>query len=138
MTRSILMLEHDDDERYIAQSVFDDHHYDIKIHFVETSNEVFSYLNQCERNKTRFPSLILLDYLATPSNAIEILNELKSNSRFSHIPVVVLSGAVKGDVIQECYAAGASSFIQKPAETKEAENKVGNFVKYWFQTVELP
>jgi CheY-like chemotaxis protein len=138
MSRSILMLEHDDDERYIAQSVFDDHHFDIKIHFVETSNEVFSYLAQCEKNKAKFPSLILLDYLATPSNAIEILSELKSDARFSHIPVVVLSGSVKTEIIQECYAAGASSFIQKPAESKEAENKVASFVKYWFQTVELP
>jgi CheY-like chemotaxis protein len=132
------MLEHDDDERYIAQSVFDDHHYDIKIHFVETSNEVFTYLAECERTRSRFPSLILLDYLATPSNAVEILNELKADGRFSHIPVVVLSGSVKSDIIQECYAAGASSFIQKPSEAKEAENKVSSFVKYWFQTVELP
>jgi CheY-like chemotaxis protein len=138
MSRSILMLEHDDDERYIAQSVFDDSKYDIKINFVSSSNEVFTHLAQCEENKSKFPSLILLDYLATPSNAVEIINELKSETKYSHIPVVVLSGSVKSDVIQECYAAGASSFIQKPSQTMEAQNKVSNFVRYWFQTVELP
>ena len=132
------MLEHDDDERYIAQSIFGENHSDIKIHFVSTSDEVFSYLTQCDEQKNRYPSLILLDYLASPSNAVEILTELKSGKKFSHIPVVVLSGAVKSDVIQECYLAGASSFIQKPSETKEAQNKVSSFVKYWFHTVELP
>jgi CheY-like chemotaxis protein len=138
MSRTILMLEHDDDERYIAQSVFDENHFDIKIQFVSTSDEVFAYLLKCEQANNKYPSLILLDYLASPSNAVEILTELKSGKRYSHIPVVVLSGSVKSDVIQECYLAGASSFIQKPTEAKEAQNKVSNFVKYWFHTVELP
>jgi len=138
MSRTILMLEHDDDERYIAQSVFDENETDIKIHFVSTSDEVFSYLIKCDEQKNRYPSLILLDYLASPSNAVEILTELKSEKRYSHIPVVVLSGSVKSDIIQECYLAGASSFIQKPSETMEAKNKVNSFVKYWFHTVELP
>jgi CheY-like chemotaxis protein len=138
MSRTILMLEHDDDERYIAQSIFDENHTDIAIHFVSTSDEVFSYLSHCDEQKSRYPSLILLDYLASPSNAVEILTELKSTKKFRHIPVVVLSGAVKSDIIQECDLAGASSFIQKPSQTKEAQNKVNSFVKYWFHTVELP
>jgi response regulator RpfG family c-di-GMP phosphodiesterase len=132
------MLEQDDDDRYITQAVFDEHRYELKIHFVNTSNEVFSYLAQCEKSNTRFPSLILLDYHSTPSNAVEILNELKSISRFSHIPVVVLSGSVKSEIIKECYGSGASSFIQKPSKSTETDTKIASFFKYWFETVELP
>jgi response regulator RpfG family c-di-GMP phosphodiesterase len=138
MSRTILMLEQDDDDRYITQAVFDEHHYDLKIQFVTTSNEVFSHLAQCEKNNTRFPSLILLDYHSSPSNAVEILNELKSTGKFSHIPVVVLSGSVKSEIIKECYGSGASSFIQKPSKSADTDAKISSFFKYWFETVELP
>jgi response regulator RpfG family c-di-GMP phosphodiesterase len=138
MSRSILMLENDDDDRYITQAVFDEHRYDIKIHFVSTSQEVFTHLLQCEKNHVPFPSLILLDYHAIPSNAVDILNELKSGSKYNHIPVVVLSGTVKNEIIKECYTAGASSFIQKPDKVTETDAKISSFFQYWFKTVELP
>jgi response regulator RpfG family c-di-GMP phosphodiesterase len=119
--------------------VFDEHRYDIKINFVSTSDEVFAHLTQCDKSKVRFPSLILLDYNAAPSNAVEILNELKSSaSKYSHVPVVVLSGSVKEDIVRECYAAGASSFIQKPVKALDTDSKIGSFFKYWFETVVLP
>jgi len=137
MSRTILMLEHDDDDRYITQEVFDEHQYNIKLNFVSTSSEVFSHLANCEKNNVRFPSLILLNYNAMPSNAIEILNELKASGPYNHIPVVVLSGTVKNDIIKDCYDAGASSFIQKPSKLAETNQKITNFFKYWFETVEL-
>jgi response regulator RpfG family c-di-GMP phosphodiesterase len=138
MSRSILMLEHDDDDRYITQSVFKDHHYDIRIHFVNTSVDVFGYLDQCAKNSQQLPSLILLNYHASPSNAVEIVNDLKAGDKFSHIPVVVLSGSVKSEIIRECYLAGANSFIQKPSSADDTEKKISNFFRYWFETVELP
>jgi CheY-like chemotaxis protein len=138
MSRTILMLENDDDDRYITQATFDEHHFDIKIHFVATSPEVFDHLAACEKNGLSFPSLILLDYHATPSNAVEILKELKAQKKYCHIPVVVLSGSVKNEIIQACYAAGASSFIQKPSKLLDTDAKINNFFQYWFKTVELP
>jgi CheY-like chemotaxis protein len=138
MNRTILMLEHDDDDRYITQSVFDENNYGIKINFVNSSPEVFAYLNSCEKNGLHYPSLILLNYYAIPTNAVEILKELKDNSKYCHIPVVILSGTVNDDVIKECYAARASSFIQKPFRSDETSSKIASFIQYWFGTVELP
>jgi CheY-like chemotaxis protein len=138
MSRTILMLEHDDDDRYITQSVFDDHRYDIKLHFVNTSSEVFTFLEQCSGVTQRFPSLILLNYHASPSNAVDILKELKMNTKYNHIPAIVLSGSVKDEIIRDCYNAGASSFIQKPASSEGTDKKISSFFKYWFETVELP
>jgi response regulator RpfG family c-di-GMP phosphodiesterase len=138
MTRTILMLEDDEDDRYITQAIFDEHRYDIRINFVTTSQDVFAYFAQCEKSNTRLPSLVLLDYHASPSNAVEILHEIKRGKKYAHIPVVVLSGSVKPEIIHECYAAGASSFIQKPWKVKETDAKISSFFRYWFETVELP
>ena len=69
MKRSILMLEHDDDDRYITQAVFDEHNYPVKLHFVDSSNDLFAFLISCEKTYTPYPSLILLNHYTKPTSA---------------------------------------------------------------------
>jgi CheY-like chemotaxis protein len=137
MNPTILMLEHDEDDRYITQSIFEDNKYDVTLQFVTDSKGLKKYLEDARRGTSAIPSLILLNYLAFPSDGITILKELKADNTFQHIPVVVLSGTVQKDIIRQCYLHGASSFIQKPSISKENNRKITNFFKYWFETVEL-
>lgn len=132
------MLEHDDDDRYITQAVFDENHYPVQIQFVDNSNDLFAFLISCDKKLASFPALILLNHYAAPLNAVDILRDLKSDLRFSHIPVVVLSGTVNPDIVQRCYAMGASSVIRKPSSGAGVNEKISMFVRYWFDTVELP
>ena len=138
MTRSILMLEHDDDDRYITQAVFDENNYSVKLHFVDNSNDLFAFLISCEKALMPFPALILLNNYALPLNAPEILRDLKGNPKYAHIPVVVLAGTMDSDILRRCYAMGANSFIKKPSSGAEISHKISAFVRYWFETVELP
>jgi CheY-like chemotaxis protein len=138
MRRSILMLEHDDDDRYITQAVFDENHYSVKLHFVNNSDDLFAFLITCEKRLLPFPALILLNHYAAPLNAIEILRNLKANQKYAHIPVVVLSGTLNDEIVHTCYSMGANSFIKKPASSHETNEKISTFVRYWFETVELP
>jgi len=82
--------------------------------------------------------MILLNHYAIPLDAVEIIGKLKSDPRHVHIPVVVLSGTTNDEMLQQCYAAGANSFIKKPSSGKEINKKISDFVRYWFETVELP
>ena len=132
------MLEHDDDDRYITQTAFDENRLGVKIHFVNNSDDLFAFLISCKRSFLPYPGLIIINHNARPASAVEILNELKKNPQYSHIPVVVLSGTCNSDMLQKCYAAGANSFIKKPSSGTEITEKISTFVKYWFNTVELP
>jgi CheY-like chemotaxis protein len=134
----MLMLEHDEDDRYITQAVFDENQYAVRIHFVENSNDLFAHLITCEKNYTPLPSLILLNHYATPLNALDIIRDLKSNLKFAHIPIVVVSGTMNREIVRRCYVMGASSFILKPSSAADVSRKIATFVKYWFETVELP
>src|SRR5688572_10635571 len=115
MNRTILMLEHDDDDRYITQTVFDEHQYPVKLLFVTDSDDFWKVLKSGHTGKAQLPSLILLSYYAGGGNAIQLLKELKSDIRFSHLPVIILSGSVSADVVKECYREGASTFVKKPS-----------------------
>jgi CheY-like chemotaxis protein len=137
MNRTILMLEHDEDDRYITQSVIDDNRFDVKIQFVANSTQLFSNLDSARSKKDGLPCLILINYHASPLNAVEVLAKLKNDALLKHIPVVVLSGSVNPEVVRSCYLAGASSYIRKPSSGKDTDSKISTFIKYWFSTVEL-
>ncbi|MBT1695727.1 hypothetical protein KK083_02485 [Fulvivirgaceae bacterium PWU4] len=137
MNRTILMLEHDDDDRYITQAVFDEGNVDVSLEFVTNSQDLLNHLQASKARRTALPSLILLNYHTYPLSASEVLKTLKADPALGHIPVVVLSGSVRPDIVQECYASGASSFIQKPSSSGETNAKITNFIRYWFETVEL-
>ena len=132
------MLEHDDDDRYITQAVFDENRYAVKLSFVNNSDDLFAWLLSCEKSLASYPAMILLNHYALPLNAVDIVRRLKSDSRYGHIPVVVLSGTMNEKMVRSCYAAGANSFIQKPASGEEVNSKISSFVRYWFETVALP
>ena len=132
MKRHILMLEHDDDDRYITQAVLDELKADVTISFVSTSTEFFQKLEGQPQ-----PDLLLVTYRASPLTAIEILKRLKSSSSLRHIPAIVLSGMANPSIVRECYEAGASSFITKPSSEKNTTEKISAFLKYWFNTVEI-
>jgi CheY-like chemotaxis protein len=133
MKRHILMLEHDDDDRYIAQSVIDELNSDVRISFVSTSTEFFQKLEAPKK-----PDLLLITLRSSPLNAIEILRKIKDSAALRHIPVLILSGISNSSVVRECYEAGASSFITKPSSEKDTTGKISAFLEYWFKTVELP
>lgn len=132
------MLEHDDDDRHITRSVVAENGYPVRIDFVSSSDDLFAFLLSCEKTLFPFPRLILLNYYSLPLNAVEVLKELKQNPAYAHIPVVVLSGTLQPGVLHDCYAAGASSCIRKPALTLDTDRKISAFMRYWFEAVDLP
>jgi CheY-like chemotaxis protein len=131
MKRTILMLEHDDDDRYITQAALDNLKANVEISFVANSTDFLAKL------ETLKPDLLLITYRATPMNAVEVLKKVRS-SPGRYIPAVVLSGMSNETIVRECYQAGASSFITKPSSDKETTLKIARFLDYWFKTVELP
>ena len=134
----ILMLEYDEDDQYITRQHFEKYKGRIDIEIVNSSEEVMAYLSACNTGRKTTPSLFLFNYNATPLNAVELLQEVKKEKEFKHIPVVVLSGTIIPGIVKECYQSGASSFIQKPALLEDTDQKIQTFINYWFKTVELP
>lgn len=134
---TILMLEHDPDDRSITSRVFEEQQYKACLEFVGDSESLFAYLAQCSRIGADYPALLLINLNATPRDAREILKQLKTHPGYTHIPVVILSEVEDTKIARECYALGASSFIQKPGPLNDIIEKIDSFFRYWFETVVL-
>jgi len=70
------------------------------------------------------PDVILLDLIMPDMSGIEVLKELKSNSKYKKIPIILLTAVCDVDMIRECLGIGALGYIIKVTSTEEMVNKV--------------
>ena len=77
-----------------------------------------------EKVKSFKPDVILLDIIMPDKSGIEVLKELKSNSKYKKIPVILLTAVYEIDKIKECLNSGALGYIIKGTSTEEMVNKV--------------
>lgn len=62
------------------------------------------------------PDAILLDIHMPAGTGFEVLRKLKSSTKTSEIPVIVVSGSVKPDEVVTIEQLGADQFVRKPAD----------------------
>ena len=134
----IILLEPDQDDRLIAESFFRENGYPTKLEFVENGHELFQYLGDKLQKNIALPVLVMLTiFPGAPAESMGILQQLKANGSYSHIPVVMLTGSMNSSLAKQYYAAGATSVIEKPSGSTATSEKIDSFIRYWFQTVGL-
>lgn len=129
----ILMLEDDSDDRYITEQAIEELGLDVDIEFFSDSNQFLHFL----AGTSLYPSLLLIDYNSTPENGLAVLKKIKALTPLNKLPVIILSDSNTEKYKAECYAHGASSFIQKPQTVEATANKIETFFKYWFTVAEV-
>lgn len=91
-------------------------------------------LEWCRKN---YPDLILLDYQMPEMNGIEFLKEFRKYDRFADIPVVIITGEDKKEVLHEALAAGATDFLRKPIDDIELLARARNMLRLRDRQLEL-
>ena len=70
------------------------------------------------------PDLILLDYMLPDINGNVVCQIIRKNPEFENTKIIIISGVVKQDEIDQLLKAGAEDFIKKPFNIVELTNKV--------------
>jgi CheY-like chemotaxis protein len=86
-------------------------------------DKVFNYLKKSEK----LPGIIVMDLNLPKTDGKEILQEIKSNTPFLDIPIIVLTTSSSRDDIDYCNRMGIKKFITKPA-TMEGWNTTINSI----------
>ena len=91
-----------------------------------------------ERSFERPPKLVLLDLKLPKVDGLQVLKELKSDSRTKTIPVVIMTSSKEERDMFESYNSGVNSFIQKPVDFDQFRSTVKSLGMYWLVVNQPP
>ncbi|MFZ0034541.1 MAG: response regulator [Sedimentisphaerales bacterium] len=70
------------------------------------------------------PHLILLDYMLPDINGNVVCQTIRKNPEFESIKIIIVSGVVKRDEIDQLLKSGAEDFIKKPFDIAGLISKI--------------
>lgn len=73
---------------------------------------------------SEIPDVILLDLMIPGMDGFEVCRELKSDSLYSHIPVIMLTARGEVDDKVEGIELGADDYVTKPFNLKELKARI--------------
>ena len=85
-------------------------------------------LKSAEENA--IPDLLLLDLMLPLLNGLDLLRRIRSDNRFSRMPVIILTVRDETEVRLEALEAGANDYLTKPFVTVELITRVGNILAW--------
>ena len=90
------------------------------------------------RGSTPLPRLILLDLTLPKLDGLEVLRAIRTNSRTSLVPVVVLTASDDPRELSQCYQLGANSCVQKPVHYDQMRVALQAVGRYWLELNQGP
>jgi len=70
------------------------------------------------------PDLILLDYMLPDVNGNVVCHTIRKNPEFENVKIIIVSGVIKQDEIDQLLKSGAEDFIRKPFDITELTDKI--------------
>jgi DNA-binding NarL/FixJ family response regulator len=124
----IIIVENDEDEQLFMKEGFDAADLFELIAQLKNGDELFEWL---EFNRANLPDVILSDLNMPGKNGYDIIEDIKGNSVYEHIPVIITSTSSTNATINKCMSLGAASYLVKPDTFIQYEP----FVKQLYQLI---
>jgi CheY-like chemotaxis protein len=105
----ILLADDDSDDSFLFNEAVEQSDLPITLSRAEDGNQLLSFL---ERQGS--PDILFLDVNMPYKNGIECLHEIRSNTKYDELPIVIYSTTNYQVNIDACYQGGADFFVVKP------------------------
>ena len=115
-TMHILVADDDSDDLDFFRLALEKLSHIVKLTTVEDGEQLMKWLNQ---NQTTLPDLLFLDLNMPRKNGHSCLVEIKQNSLFQSLPIIILSTTVNYVEMDNLYNNGALYYVKKPNSLKD-------------------
>jgi CheY-like chemotaxis protein len=143
--REIYIVDDSADHRFVLESIFSRYLKQYPVRFFQGSEELYHYLilQSAPGYKGMLPGLIILDLKMPAINGYELLKLLRQTpdnekTRWKSLPVVIMSNDGIPQDINQCYQAGANSYLTKPADFEELRSLLETTCQYWLDFNHFP
>jgi len=135
----ILLIEDNPGDVRLAKEALEESKLRNNLSVVMDGVEALKYLqHEGKYSDTSTPDIILLDLNLPKKNGAEVLQEIKSDSKLKHIPVVILTSSKADEDVLKAYDLHANCFITKPVDMIQFIKVVKSIEEFWFTIVKLP
>lgn len=135
----ILLVEDNEGDILLTTEALEEKKIVNKISVVKDGDKAIDFLNKKNEYKdAELPNLILLDINLPKKNGHEVLQYLKTNDKFKHIPIIMLTTSSSENDIMMSYKHYANCFITKPVEVNDFIEAVTKIENFWVSIVQLP
>ena len=96
--------------------------------------EALDYLHRRGQFAARMaddPVVLLLDLKMPKVDGLEVLRQMRADSRLKSIPVVMLSSSHEEPDLRESYRLGANSYVVKPVQFRDFMSAVAAVGRFW-------
>ena len=113
----ILVAEDDPDDRLLIEQAFKESGYSDTLVFVEDGEELMDFLlgrKQYAEKGPALPACLLLDLKMPRKNGLEALKEIRQNTIYRDLPIIILSTSDSENDRDSCTRFGISAYVSKP------------------------
>lgn len=107
----IVIVENDEDEQFFMKEGFDAAGVFDILAQLSNGDTLFEWL---VKNQANLPDVILSDLNMPGKNGYDILEGVKADPAYMHIPVIITSTSSAKIMIDKCMALGAADYQVKP------------------------
>ena len=133
--RDILLVEDNPDDVELTRLAFAEAGGAHRLHAVGDGAEALDYLlargRHADRDGADLPALVLLDLNLPRLDGREVLQAIRADPATRALQVVVLTTSAEPRDVDQAYALGANSYIQKPVEFDRFVEVVRQVGRYW-------
>jgi CheY-like chemotaxis protein len=127
---NILLVEDNPADMRLLKDFFAEAVHPPAMHWVTDGYEALDYISQRNGYEAAIqPDIILLDLGLPRINGYQVLKDLKSDPKYSHIPIVILTTSRNPLDRSQCDAMGADMFLSKPRSLKDYEAMLDKLLK---------
>jgi CheY-like chemotaxis protein len=105
---------------------------------VEALDYLFGKGIHKDRDMSIPPAIVLLDLKLPRVDGLEVLRQLRSDTRTKLLPVVILTSSKEEQDLITGYSLGANSYIRKPVDFGQFMEAVRQLGLYWLVLNEAP
>lgn len=139
--RTILLAEDSPHDAEMAIDALRDANLANPIVHVEDGVEALDYLLRRGRFQGREdgdPAVLLLDIKMPRMDGLEVLTELRKDTRFNHLPVVILSSSREESDLARSWDLGVNAYVVKPVDVDQFFDAVRTLGRFWAVLNEPP
>jgi CheY-like chemotaxis protein len=134
---TILIVDDNEDDIFFIRRALDRAGINNSVHVVENGEQALEYLKgvgrYSDRNVYPLPKLTFMDVKMPGKSGLEVLGEIRRDSRFKHLVIVMLTTAGYARDISLAASLGANSFLIKPSDTDDLNKIFQKAADYWLQ-----